>query len=108
MILKPMNHTKYPLFLQKALSNYYEGLVFESQKKGEYQVAYFTSEILNWLTTNFDLMDVKIVQKDDVIILRNKLLIYESLIAQKVNSYETIVEDSKKLKSQIESLQNDY
>tara|TARA_R110002096_G_scaffold83876_1_gene194131 strand:- start:3128 stop:3784 length:657 start_codon:yes stop_codon:yes gene_type:complete len=96
------------LALQKALSNYYEGLVFESQKKGEYQVAYFTSEILNWLTTNFDLMDVKIVQKDDVIILRNKLLIYESLIAQKVNSYETIVEDSKKLKSQIESLQNDY
>lgn len=35
-------------------------------------------------------------------ILRNKLIIYESLIAQKVESYEMIVEESKALQEVIQ------
>lgn len=92
------------LTLQKSLSDYYEGMVVESQMKGEYQVEYFTNELLSWLTYNFDLMNVKITDKEQVILLRNKLLIYESLVAQKVNAYEEIVEESQKLKEHIQSL----
>lgn len=92
------------LALQKKLSDYYEGLVFESQKKGDYQVDYFTSELLSWLANNFDLMDVEISKEDDLVVLRNKLLIYESLVGQKVDTYEKIVSDSRELKEQIESM----
>jgi hypothetical protein len=92
------------LALQKALSDYYEGVVEESVRKGEFQVDYFTNELLTWLTEEVDLMDVKISDRDKLVVLRNKLLIYESFLTQKVTAYEGIVEDSKKLKSQIESV----
>lgn len=91
------------LSLQKQLSDFYEGLVLESVDKGEFQVDYFTSELLTWITINIDLMEMKLLKEDELIVLRNKLIIYESLIDQKVNSYKMIVEDSKKLKRSIES-----
>lgn len=92
------------LALQKALSDYYEGLVLESQRKGEYQVDFFTNELLSWLTSNVDLIDMKILNKDELVVLRNRLIIYGSLIDQKVRTYEMIVEDSKELKERIESI----
>ena len=92
------------LSLQKELSDFYEGLVFESVKKGEFQVEFFTNELLSWVTTNVDLMEMKLLKRDELIILRNKLIIYESLIEQKVSSYQQIVEDSKKLTFNIESI----
>lgn len=92
------------LTLQKKLTDYYDGLAVESQMKGEYQVDYFTNELLAWLTNNVDLAVMEILNKDDLILLRNKLIIYESLIAQKVNAYEMIVESSKELKLSIETL----
>ena len=49
-------------------------------------------------------MEMAILNKDEVIVLRNKLIIYESLIAQKVKSYEMLVGNSKKLKLHIESI----
>lgn len=92
------------LALQKMLVNYYDGLVIESIRKGEYQVDYFTSEIISWLTYNVDLVEMEILNKNELIILKNKLYIYGSLIDQKVKSYEMIVEDSNKLKLRIESI----
>lgn len=92
------------LTLRKKLTDYYEGLVLESVKKGEFQVDFFTEELLTWLTNNADLLEMAIVNKDELIVLRNKLIIYESLIAQKVKSYEMLVEDSKQLKLRIESI----
>ncbi len=91
------------LSLQKKISNYYEGLVFESEKKGEFQVEFFTKELLTWLTNNVDLLEMKLLKQDELIVLRNKLIIYESLIEQKVNTYTMVVEDSKKIKLSIES-----
>lgn len=92
------------LALQKALSDYYEGVVEEGVRRGEFQVEYFTNELLNWLTKEVDLMDVKISDRDKLVVLRNKLMIYESFLTQKVTTYQDIVENSKKLKSQIESV----
>lgn len=92
------------LALQKSLSDYYEGLVLESVKKGEYQVTFFTEELLTWLTNNVDLLAMKVLNKEELIVLRNKLIIYESLVDQKVKAYETIVTDSKQLKMRIESI----
>jgi len=92
------------LALQKMLSDYYEGMVVESQKKGEYQVEYFTNELLHWFTMNIDFLEMKLLNTDDLIVLRNKLIIYGSLIEQKVNSYKMNVDSSKKLKTHIESI----
>lgn len=91
------------LGLQKDLADYYEGAVIESIKKGEYQVEFFTNELLTWLVSNADLSEMKLLNNSEAIVLSNKLLIYGSLIAQKVEAYEAIVEGSKKLKQQIES-----
>lgn len=90
------------LNLQKELSNYYEGLVLESAKKGDFQADYFTGELLAWLTQNVDLLDMSLLKTDELTVLRNKIIIYGSLIDQKVNDYQSIVEDSKQLKSSIE------
>lgn len=92
------------LTLQKKLSDFYDGLVLESIKKGEFQVDFFTNEILTWLTNNADLLEMKILNPDEIIVLRNKLFIYGSSIEQKVSSYEMIVEDSKALKKSIETI----
>lgn len=94
------------LSLQKMLSDYYEGLAIESEKKGEYQVDFFTNELLTWYMGNVDMLQMRLLNKDELIILRNKLLIYTSLIDQKVKSYEMIVEDSKGLKERIDSILN--
>lgn len=92
------------LALRKSLNDYYDGLVIESEKKGEYQVEFFTNELLTWLTKNIDLTVMEVLNKTELIVLRNKLIIYESLLDQKVKTYEMIVNDSKELKSRIESI----
>jgi len=92
------------LELQKMLTDYYEGLAVESIRKGEYQGDFFTGELMSWLTNNVDLTDMQLIHTNELIVFRNKLIIYGSLINQKVESYEMIVEDSKKLQFQIESL----
>lgn len=92
------------LALQKNLTDYYDGLAIESERKGEYQVEFFTNELVSWLTNNVDLIEMEILNTDELVVLRNKLIIYESLIDQKVKTYEMIVEDSKKLKLRIESI----
>lgn len=94
------------LQLQKDLSDFYEGLVIETQLKGQYQVDYFTSDILKWFTENVDILDMQLLEQDNLIVFRNKLLIYQSLIEQKIASYNMVVRDSKVLKSQIESIIN--
>lgn len=56
------------------------------------------------MTNNIDFTDMELLNTDDVIVLRNKLIIYGSLIKQKVASYEIVVENSTKLKLHIESI----
>jgi hypothetical protein len=72
--------------------------------KGSYQVDYYTNEILSWLTDHVDLKTMTLRSVDDLTTFTNKLIIYGSLIEQKVESYKMIVEDSKSLKEEIASL----
>lgn len=92
------------LSLQRELNSFYEGLAQESVRKGEAQADYLLQDLLSWLTTNLDLIDLKVLQKDALIVLRNKLLIYDSLLDQKVKAYEEVVESSEALKTQIEAV----
>lgn len=92
------------LSLQKRLSDYYDGTVLECMKKNEVQADFFMNEVVNWLTLNADLIEMKILDEGALVVLRNKLLIYESLIDQKVRNYELIVEESTALKGQLDSL----
>ncbi|HMB98913.1 MAG TPA: DUF6090 family protein [Balneolaceae bacterium] len=92
------------LSLQKSLSDYYEGLAVENIRKGEYQVEYFTTEVMAWLTNNVDLTNMEFIHTDELTVFLNKLIIYGSLVSQKIESYEMSVESSRELKLQIESI----
>ena len=92
------------LTLQKMLSDYYDGLAIESGKKGELQADFFTDELLVWLSDHADLVNMKIVDEEDIPILINKLIIYGSLVNQKVENYKMVLEDSKQLKHHLDSL----
>ena len=92
------------LDLQKRLSDYYDGLAIECTKKNEIQVEFFMNELVSWLTLNADLVEMKLLNGNELMVLKNKLLIYESLVAQKINNYEMIVNESELLKKQLESL----
>lgn len=92
------------LELQKQLSDYYDGLVLECISKNEIQVDYFMKEVVKWLTLNADLMDMQVLKGSNLVVLRNTLLIYQSLVAQKIMNYEEIVEESKALQEKLDSL----
>lgn len=92
------------LTMRKNLTSYYEGLVLESVAKGEYQVDYFTDELLAWLTLHADLSVMALTEDADRLVLLNKLIIYQSLIDQKVESYRMLVEQSQEIKAQIEGV----
>jgi hypothetical protein len=92
------------LTIRKKLTEYYEGIVVESTMKGEYQVDFFTRELMAWIIKNVDLVEMRLLKTDDLIVLRNNLIMYQSIVDQKVRSYEMIVEDSSELIKEIESL----
>ncbi len=92
------------LAIRKMLTNFYEGLVIESERKGEFQTDYFTDELIQWLTSNVDMIDMEILNEGNIVVLRNKLIIYQSFIEQKIDSYEKIVKESKKIKLKIEEI----
>jgi hypothetical protein len=95
------------LAIQKKLSDYYEGTVIESIKKGEFQVDFFTDELLSWMVQNVNLVNMELLKKDELILLQNKLIVYESLIEQKIANYEMLVEESKTLQTNLEKLLKD-
>lgn len=92
------------LKLQKVLSDFYEGLVVETELKGQYQADYFTDDILSWYSQNVDMLNMQLMDEANLTVFRNKLLIYQSLLDQKIETYKMVVRDSKALKSEIESL----
>lgn len=95
------------LDIQKRLSDFYDGTVLECDKKNEIQVDYFMNEVMSWLTANVDLMEMRFFDPDDLTVLRNKLLIYGSLVAQKVKSYEQVLAESRELREQLGGVVDD-
>ena len=80
--------------LRRSVSDLYEGEVTESRLKGEFQAEFFKTELLSWAISNMVFMEMKLLNDCDKIILKNKIIIYKSLISQKVDSYKMIVEES--------------
>lgn len=92
------------LTLQNQMVSLYDVLMNEAKFKGDYQVNYFSEEILKWLTLNADFNTMELLESAPKTILLNKLIIYSSLIDQKISEYEKIVAQSEKLKSSIEAM----
>lgn len=90
------------LDLQRALNSYYDNLAVESERKGEFQADYLTGELLTWITNNVDLITDEILHPKELVPFRNKLLIYTSIVNQKIASYEEVVERAKALKGLLE------
>lgn len=91
------------LELQKALNDYYDGLAIECAKKNELQVEFFKTDIVPWLMSHANLIEMKLTKEIDSITLQNLLIIYYSWVNQKVRDYKLILEESKALKSQLEA-----
>ncbi len=87
--------------LQKSLSDFYDGTVQECVSKNEIQAEFFMEEVMHWLQLNSDLMNMKLLKDRELLVLRNTLMIYQSLVDQKVRNYQLVVEESKALKEQI-------
>lgn len=94
------------LSLQKQLSDYYEGLALECEMKNKIQIDFFMNELVNWLSLHANLLEMKILNESEVLVFQNKIMIYESLIDQKVKNYQMILDNSKLLKGQLDSLIN--
>lgn len=92
------------LELRTALSRCFEVFVAESEAKGTFQAEYFTGQLLTWMTDSVDLLTMEIKAESEPMVLTNKLIIYQSLIDQKTESYRMIVEESEALKAQIETV----
>lgn len=90
--------------LQKSLSDFYDGTAQECISKNDIQADYFLNEVMSWLRLNTDLMQMKLLPKGELLVLQNTLMIYQSLVNQKVRDYELVVEESKALQEQIEEV----
>lgn len=89
--------------IRRDISDFYEGLAIESEKKTEFQTEFFKTELLPWVVRNIDLQDMKFINENEIIVLKNKIIIYESLISQKVDAYKIIIKESEKLIEKIDS-----
>ncbi len=91
------------LALAKELSGYYEATVVECRAKTEFQTAFFTEELLSWLMAHTDLLAFGMPEGQKKVVLRNKLIVYESIIDQKVEAYRMVVDRSKQLLDDLEA-----
>ncbi len=92
------------LYLMKKLNEYYDGVALECIKKNEIQVEYFMEELIAWLSENADFSEMKIRDEIDLIIFKNKLMIYKSIVDQKVKNYQLVLSESKDLNHSIDSI----
>jgi len=91
------------LDLQKLIIDYYENDVEESSHRSDYQIEYFFDELIHWLTEHADLTNLAFDSEEQLTTFKNKLIIYQSLIEQKVSSYQVIVDESKALASELDT-----
>lgn len=92
------------LSLQKQLSDFYDGTALECIKKTELQADYFMEKVMDWMTRHADLIEMQIQAGADLTVLQNILLIYHSLVDQKIRSYEQVVDESNVLMEGIQAL----
>ncbi len=82
---------------KKKLSHYYEALSMESIKQGEVQVEFFLRQIIPWMVDNTNIMDVDTREIVGDTQFENRLVIYKSLIDNKIQQYKSISKASEEL-----------
>ncbi len=92
------------LQLQKKLTDFYNGTVIECVEKNRIQAEFFMDELVQWFIKNSDLTEMKIQNRENLTTLKNTILIYRSLVDQKVDHYQLIVEEAKELKERLSDL----
>ncbi|MTB52387.1 hypothetical protein [Lewinella sp. W8] len=90
--------------LQKALSDFYDGTVLECKSKNQVQGDFFLGEVIKWLIANADLTEMVVLNEGELVPLKNTLVIYQSLIREKVAHYELIVEESRALMGALQTI----
>lgn len=89
--------------IRRSISDFYEGSAIESETRSEFQAEFFKTELLPWVIRNMDLQEMKFLNENEKIVLKNMIIIYESLVSQKVEAYKMIIKESKVLKEKIDS-----
>lgn len=92
------------LEIQKQLSDFYDGTAIECSEKSKIQVSYFIDEVVKWLVGNADLAQMKLLNEEELVVFRNTIMIYSSLVDQKVKNYHMIVDEANLLKEQLSAL----
>jgi hypothetical protein len=92
--------------VKKAISKYYNILAKESIKKGEIQVEFLLKEIIPWMIENTTFLDLELEDVAEDIKFANRLVIYKSLIDNKIEQYKLISKDSEELKNALMDLLN--
>ncbi len=91
--------------IQEALSDFYDGTVMECTAKNEIQAEYLFDNVLPWLVSNTDLAVMELVHKEDLLVFKNTLIIYQTIIEQKTAHYEYIVDKAGALKEKLKLLE---
>lgn len=91
---------------RKALSMYYDEMGQESLKKGELQVEFFLNQILPWMIENTNMLDVQLDEMAGNIQFANRLILYSTLIDNKVEDYRIIHETAEDLKQKLMDLRD--
>lgn len=90
--------------IQRELSNFYDAMALECVEKNRVQVEFFLDELNHWLMRHADLSQMKLNSDANTTVLYNLLLIYQSLVDQKLGQYQRIVEESRVLCQALDSL----
>jgi hypothetical protein len=88
--------------LRRALSDFYDGVAVESEEKSQVQVDFFLEDLLQWLMTHTDFTTMEFTDTNNMVVFRNKLIIYRSFIEQKTKEYRRVLVQSKTLRVKLE------
>lgn len=90
--------------LQNELSDFYDGTALECKSKNQIQADFLLSTVIKWLIDHADLTEMKVLNEEELVPLKNMLVIYQTLIQAKVAQYELVVEESRELVKELEGL----
>ncbi|MEL6254981.1 MAG: DUF6090 family protein [Bacteroidota bacterium] len=90
------------LELRKEIANYYDVFAEEAIEQGKAQIEYFMKEIIPWMIENTDMMNFDDEDIVDDTRFSNRVLLYQSLILNKVEQYKLVSEAAESLLVKIE------
>ncbi|MEM7297548.1 MAG: hypothetical protein AAF391_04705 [Bacteroidota bacterium] len=90
--------------LRKELAEYHTVYAQEAKWRGEFQVDYYSENLLPWLIKNVDFTDDDTSALNDRELI-NLLLIYDGLISNKVRQYKLLTREAGKLRAKLKALQ---